>query len=258
MRNAFVRIAIAAAFTLFGIFALPSAAFADVNNFTVTDFTADYYLTKDDPQGQMRIVEKITVNFADNNHGILRAIPEYYKNLPLHIHINSVTSTSGAPSQYTTSTQNGNEVLKIGDPNRTVTGAQEYTIDYTLQNVISFYGDHDELYWDVNGDQWQQTFKSVTGIFHLPDGLVSSPQTPVCYGGFGGERSHNCTVIQAGQTITVHGTNLAGSETVTIVAGFRKGYFQPASWADYARDYARQAIEFLLPIVLIGGTGFIW
>src|SRR4030095_13738326 len=140
---------------------MTSAAHADVNDFTITDFSADYYLSNEDPQGTLHIVETIQVDFTDNNHGILRAIPKTYKEKSLRLHVNKIFSESGAPSQFTTYEDSGNEVLKIGDRDRTVTGAQSYTIDYTVQNVITFYGDHDELYWDINGDQWEQRFRTV-------------------------------------------------------------------------------------------------
>src|SRR5258708_872996 len=135
---------------------VPAIASADVNNFTVTAFSADETLSRQDRQGELHIVERINVAFTDYNHRILRAIPSRYKNHSLQLHVNKVSSDSGAPTQYTTYSSNGNMVVKIGDPNRTVTGAQQYAIDYTARNVINFEKDHDELYWDVNGDQWQQ------------------------------------------------------------------------------------------------------
>ena len=237
----------------------PGLAEADVNDFTVTDFSADYYLTRDDPQGQLRVVEKIAVNFTDNNHGILRAIPESYKGHSVRLHINKVGSDSGAPVQYTTYGDSGNEVLKIGDPSRTVTGNQEYTIDYTLQNVITFYPDHDELYWDVNGDQWQQPFDAVSVTLHLPADTHLWSQTPVCYTGSFGSTAQDCAVSAVGNTVRAITTRpLNGSETLTLVAGFDKGFFQPMTWRDYVQDYWIDAAGLLGPIVLLGGAGFLW
>src|SRR4051812_45015010 len=86
-------------------------AFADVNDFTVTDFSADYTLTNADPQGEMRIIEHISVDFTDQNHGILRAIPDTYKGQKLGVQVNGVGSPTGAYTQYTTYEQNGNTVL---------------------------------------------------------------------------------------------------------------------------------------------------
>ncbi len=240
-------------------FAVPAVAYAGVNDFTVTDFTADYYLTKADPQGQMDVAEKINVDFTDNNHGILRAIPKTYKNQPLHIQVDKVTSDSGAPSQYTTyDDNNGNELLKIGDPNRTVTGAQEYTIDYTMQNVITFYGDHDELYWDVNGDQWNQPFTRVRAVLHIPEGLQLARTTQCYTGPLGTIDDKNCTVEQSPTVVQASASNLDAGFTLTFVAGFNKGYFAPPTWQDFASDHMAQFAEFAVPFVLIGGAGFIW
>src|SRR3989338_2459828 len=78
-------------------------AFADVNDFTITNFVGDYTLTNQDPQGGLHVVEQIDVVFRDFNHGILRAIPATYKKHKLQLHVNNISSTTNAPSQFTTS-----------------------------------------------------------------------------------------------------------------------------------------------------------
>src|SRR5579871_1192933 len=163
---------------------IPSRALADVNDFTVTDFHGEYYLNKDSPHGSLKIKEQITVDFTDYNHGILRALPQSYKNRSLHLKIYSVTSPDGTPSSYTTYKSSGNLILQIGDPNQTVTGQHKYEIDYEVQNVVSFYSDHDEIYWDINGDQWAQPFTVVTADFYLPIGLTDGLKNRrTCYSG---------------------------------------------------------------------------
>ncbi len=240
------------------LFASSSRVAADTYAFTVTDFSADYYLTNADPQGQMHVVEKISVDFTDNNHGILRAIPDSYKNQSLAVHINSVSSTTGAPAEYTSYKENSNEVLKVGDPDKTVTGKQEYTIDYNLQNVITFYNDHDELYWDVNGDQWNQPFTKVHVTVHVPPGLrVAVP--PACFtGAFGSTDSKDCSASQGEGRILASASNLAPGFTLTFVVGFAKGYFHPVQFSDIWHDYVGYVLGFVIPAVLIGGAGCIW
>ncbi len=237
-------------------FAMPAIASADVNNFTVTSFAAEETLTRQDPQGELHVIERVNVNFNDFNHGILRAIPKSYKNHSLQLKVIGITSDTGAPTQYSTSTSNGNAVLKIGDANRTITGAQEYTIEYTLRNVISFYKDHDELYWDVNGDQWQQTFRQVAVTVHLPTDLQQT-RKPVCYAGGYGSAASNCTISTSDSTIEAS-TNqpLSPNQTLTYVASFKTGYFQPASWRDTLGEYAASLIKFLVPAILLGGGSF--
>lgn len=235
----------------------PTVAHADVNDFTVTNFTADETLTSADKQGELHIVEHIAVNFTDYNHGILRAIPKSYKHHTLKLRINKVSSDSGAPSQYRTSSSNGNTVLKIGDPDRTVTGQQEYTIDYTVQNVVTFYSGHDELYWDVNGDQWDEPFTHVAVTVHLPVGAVDSSLAPKCYAGAFGS-TNSCAITLDGSTLQASTSDLPAKHTMTYVVAFKKGYFTPATFWDNAKDYMIPVLEFAVPVLLLGLGGLFW
>lgn len=237
---------------------LPGSASADVNNFTITSFNADETISRNDPQGELHIVEDINVVFTDNNHGILRAIPDSYKHHSLQLKVNKISSASGAPTQYSTYGSNGNTVLKIGDPDQTVTGAQEYTIDYTLRNVISFYNDHDELYWDVNGDQWDQTFQSVSVQLHMPSGLIQNRE-PVCYAA-GSVAYQSCAIVSQGNVLTATIKEpLPPRQTLTYVSSFDKGYFRPSTWKETVGEYSSQIIGFFAPLILLGGASLlIW
>jgi uncharacterized membrane protein len=242
---------------IIGSFAAAVPAYADVNNFTVTSFKADETLSRADPQGELRIVERINVKFTDYNHGILRAIPDSYKHHSLQLKVNRVSSDSGAPAQYTTYGSNGNTVLKIGDPDRTITGVQEYTVDYTLRNVISFYNDHDELYWDINGDQWSQPFDKVAATLHLPPGLELA-RKPVCYAGGYGATARDCIVSASGRTIKSSAGPLLPRHTLTVVAGFKSGYFRPSKWYETVGEYGKQIAAVVVPVVLLGGGSFLY
>ncbi len=236
---------------------VPGIASADVNDFAVTSFSADETLTRADPQGELRIIEHIDVDFNDYNHGILRAIPQSYHGHTLKLHINKVSSGSSAPAQYTTSSSSGNEVLKIGDPNRTVTGPQAYTIDYTVRNVIGFTKGDDELYWDVNGDQWDQQFGTVTTVLHLPSGLQLTNTPPQCFTGSFGSTAANCLVIGANRAITITAPGgLLANQTLTYRVYFQKGYFAPMTFWETFGDYAAPILEVAVPIVLAFGIAF--
>jgi hypothetical protein len=238
------------------------AVSADVNDFTIRSFHSDQTLTREDRQGELRIVENIDLEYTDNNHGILRALPNTYKKHRLLLHINDVSSKSGAPSEYSTYTQNGNTVLKIGDPDKTVTGRQQYTIDYTVKNVISFQGDHDELYWDINGDQWAQQFKRVEMVLHLPDGAELAGRQ-VCYAGKYGSTAGDCVVrVNAAKTGEIYAATtrpLLPYETLSTRVSFEKGYFTPSTWRDTLGEYGADIAVFLVPVLLLGGTaGVYW
>ncbi len=250
-----IRLLLLITTTLFTTMALPRQVRADVNDFTVTSFSADYTLSRKDRQGELHITENISVVFTDNNHGIVRAIPKKYKRHTLKLRINSITSSTNAPTQYTSSSQSDNLVLKIGDPARTVTGQQSYTIDYTVDNVITFYKDHDELFWDVNGDQWRQQFLSVQATLHLP------PDTSVtetrCYVGSYGSTSQDCSISRPNsgslRTVTTATRQaLNGNENLSMIVGFRPGYFAKQTILDSLRDNATIILGVAVPPLIVG------
>jgi len=206
----------------------------NTQDFTITNYTADYYLSRNQAKtAQLHTVEQITAVFPsfNQNHGILRAIPETYLNHTISLKIDSITDEQGNPRSYTSSGQNGNLVLKIGDANTYVHGEQTYKITYDMKNVANILGDHDELYWDVNGDQWQQPFGQVTARLHVPPDLVNSlQQRRVCYvGSYGSNDTTRCSSLSQGDSggilISYQAQNLASRETMTFTNAFNNGTF---------------------------------
>jgi uncharacterized membrane protein len=240
--------------------AMPAVAHADVSDFDITQFSADDTLTKADPQGELHIVEDIAVDFHDYNHGILRAIPNTYAKHRLQLHVNRVSSPSGAPAKFTSYQSNGNTVLKIGSPSQTVTGEQEYIIDYTVRNVITFFGDHDELYWNINGDQWPQSAEVVRVTMHLPEGVKRDNHAPTCYTGARGSTDHLCVAYLNDEHTLTSGTinPLDGYQTLSVVLGLQKGYFQPSKWYETFWEYGTGIVQFALPFVLLAGAGLVY
>jgi uncharacterized membrane protein YgcG len=231
---------------------LPASGRAQsTQDFTVNDFTADYYLDRaTNGTATLHTTEIITAEFPsyDQNHGILRAIPESYLNHTVSLQVDSVTDQTGRAWHYTTSEQNGNLVLKIGDAGTYVHGVQVYKITYDQRNVISFLSDHDEFYWDVNGDQWSQPFRRVTARLHVPAALAGRLQARrECFvGGYGTQDSARCTTdsigSNGGEIITSQADGLAAGETMTIVNAFNKGTFKPGPEIKHEQDMKRLAI----------------
>src|SRR5690606_28064858 len=110
-----------ASFFVLALLLAPQTASADVNDFVINDFKGRYELFSDVRGGRMEVTETIRLTFSDNNHGILRAIPDTYKGLDLDVRVHGVTRDS-QPEPFTTYRENDNLVLKIGDAGKTVTG----------------------------------------------------------------------------------------------------------------------------------------
>lgn len=228
-------------------FAVLPARALDTQNFTIESFTADYYLTKNENKTSLlNAKEKIVALFPDydQNHGILRAIPKSYQNHTVSLQVASVTDDNGKPYSYTTYDENDNTVLKIGDPDKYARGQTIYNITYNLRNVINFQESGDEFYWDVNGDQWAQTFGVVTARIHLTDELSANQSKQVCYTGSFGSRSQNCLISNSSakqeSLITVEANDLGSYQTLTFAVGFNKGTF--ILGPEIAEEKRRQAL----------------
>ena len=67
----------------------------------------------------------------------------------------SVSASEGTPDQYETEefTEDGigYERIKIGDPDRTISGEHTYDIRYRVKGALNGFEDHDELYWNAIG-----------------------------------------------------------------------------------------------------------
>ena len=57
---------------------------------------------------------------------------------------------------------------RVGDANRTVTGAHTYRLTYRVRGALNAFPDHDELYWNVIGSQWSVPIVGATVRVHLP------------------------------------------------------------------------------------------
>lgn len=226
-------------------------AVAATGDMIITNFNSDLTLMASDPQGHMHVVETIEVNFSGERHGIVRALPLTYQKQPLELAVASVTSPSGAPAAYTTETSNGNTILRIGDANRTITGRQVYMIDYTVRNVVRWFEGRPELYWDINGDQWDNETTRVHSVLHLP-GLTAGESS--CYTGSYGDRLQDCTIQVDGETVTATTSkDLGPLATLTIAVRLPEGVFTAPTWKDWVATHVLELLGAILIPLLAGG-----
>jgi hypothetical protein len=206
---------------------------ADANNFSFSDFTGDYYLSRDSQQiSHLHVVEHLTAVFpqTDQNHGILRSLPKSYENHSVNLQVKSVTNAEGAAQPYSTSTGNGNLVLKIGDAGTYVHGPMTYVITYDADNVtVKPNAGYDGFFWDINGDNWAQPFAHVTARIHLAGDLqpVYQPNYNACFTGARGSTATDCTISpgDAGLITATTTRPLTTDETLTAQIGFAPGTF---------------------------------
>lgn len=237
----------------------PTVHAADTSNFTINSFRANYILGRDNQNVPlMEVTESIAAEFPlyDQNHGILRAIPTEYKKQSLDIKIISVSNGS-TRANYSTSNSNGYKVLKIGDADRYVHGTQYYEIKYLVKNYISFYDDHDEMYWNVNGTEWNQSFGSVTATIQMGEALSKELKPEqACYTGVRGSNEQNCVITREGppenKVIKVSASGLSAGGNLSFVIAYNKGTFavdKAAQRQKILREILYGAFLLLVPII---------
>lgn len=175
--------------------------------------------------GTVAVTERIVYDFgADQKHGIYRDIPLTAPNGPMiAIRDVSVTDGQGGPYPYVTSPSGGDEEIRIGDPNATVTGRRTYVIAYTVGNAVRGFTDHDELYWNVTGNGWQVPIGAVSANVSLPVQPGAAVEAK-CYTGPVGSAASDCTAAAAGASAEFASTRPLGSgEGMSIVIGMPVG-----------------------------------
>jgi|AntAceMinimDraft_16_1070373.scaffolds.fasta_scaffold09105_2 uncharacterized membrane protein YgcG len=153
----------------------------------ITAFDAQITL---DTQGILHIEETLNVDFYSPHHGIERWIPVSYRrptgeNITISLKVITATQDGGS-AQYTTSRSGRNILVRIGDPNRTITGTHTYTIRYNVDRALLFHDDYIQLYWNVTGNEWAIPINSTSATITLPQTVTTADVMTTSYVGYYG------------------------------------------------------------------------
>jgi hypothetical protein len=236
---------------------------ARAQDFTITNFNSDITVTED---SAVAVTETIDVAFHRPRHGIFRDIPYRYTNelgktTESPISVKSVTDGSGKDWKYRV-TRQGNVIdVRIGDPDKFVSGAQTYVITYAVANMVLFFDDHDELYWNVTGDRWQATIERASARIRLLSGKKSGLQQTACYTGVRGSTEKLCT-HEASDNVAEFAADrdFPPGSGFTIAYGWDKGIVRPPSeFSTAVRGLnLRENWLFILPLISLGVMMKLW
>ncbi len=139
-----------------------------------------------EPQGQLRVVEHLVVDFdGEWHHGIYRDIPVLYRTTfflqSLGLRVVNV-KRNGEPEPFRTFQWGTQLRIRMGSPIQVVTKVQDYRIEYTIQRGLDFYRDRSELYFNVVGDQWSVPIQRVSVVV-IPTSPIK-PKGALAYLGF--------------------------------------------------------------------------
>lgn len=231
----------------------------NLQNFSIRYYKIDYELSRDsENRSVLKTTETIVAQFPDfdQNHGIERAIPRSYDGHPVSLSIQSIKKSDGSSWNYSIYDSNDNNVVRIGDADKYVRGAQTYVIEYMQRDVTKAFSDtaSDEFYWDTNGTEWLVPIDRLQVNLTIEDGLAAQLTGNIaCYQGYSGA-SDSCDLKSQDNKFSVQANNLSAGQNVTIAIGFK-----PETFAPYKMS-ALHLVFFILGIVFFASlfiTGFI-
>ncbi len=201
--------------------------FQEVVGEHIKSFNSDILINKD---GRIDVKETIVYDFGQiQKHGIYRDIPfiranQEGKKYKLEFNNFSVQDENGKGYRFTTSSIDEKIIrLKIGDPDRLISGVYNYIITYTVEGALTYFSDHDELYWNITGNEWTVPIVQASALIRLPEVLESSNVRLACYTGYIGDNLTLCNKdYELGQIKISNQENLSSSQGLTIVVGFPK------------------------------------
>ncbi|MFY1046998.1 DUF2207 domain-containing protein [Chryseobacterium sp. GP-SGM7] len=180
----------------------------------------------------LSITEKIKVHSEGENikRGIFRTLP-LVRNLndrtqKVNYNIVSVKK-NGVDEDYHEEIEDGYLKIYLGNKDIILSpGDYDYEIKYTTEKQIGFFDKYDELYWNVNGTEWNFPVDSISATVNLPQGAGIIQNS--CYKGGYGSTSQDCMAkVLSEHSIEWSAKNLGSGEGLTIAVGFKKGIMIP-------------------------------
>jgi len=207
--------------------ALAVPAAADRGAFVVTNFHADITVQQD---ANVIVEERIDVDFSEPRHGIYRTIPVNYtdpRGYGYSLGFRFLSATDQTKKSYGASvSQSGRYVqIRLGDADTDVQGNVTYILRYEVAHALVNFAEHDELYWNVTGNEWRTSIQRASATVHLPGAVPPEELEVQAYTGPFGSRQQAATNEQpTPSTVTFRTTGVLNPmEGLTIAVGWQPG-----------------------------------
>lgn len=205
----------------------------------------------------LNITETILAHFNTSKHGI-------YRKIPLSNNVERADGTSGkthakvrnlkVSDHYSTSIENGDYVIQIGDEDVTLIGDHEYKISYSYVMGQDIGEGYDELYYNLIGNSWDTYSENVTFSITMPKEFDES-KLGFSTGAYGTAGTDEIEYYVNGNTISGRLTErLSQYEALTVRLELPEGYF----YFNLAAYYTRLVLMAAVPAVCLCAVVFLW
>jgi uncharacterized membrane protein len=228
----------------------------------IESFHANFAVATD---SSFKVTETIVYNFGSTtHHGIYRDIPYHYtrsgSSYNVRLKVLAVTDENGESIKYSLRKWSGDLRITIGDSKIYVTGVKTYKITYTVQRAINYFADHDELYWNLTGNDWLVGIDNASALIQLPQVADPDKLQLSCYTGLYGATESWCdnNIIEDGIIAFNSQTTFFSGEGMTFVVGFPKGLVNPPATSQSLAWFVQDNWIILIPILVLVMMFYLW
>ena len=210
--------------------------------------------------GSIVVEETIRPRFTGSWNGIYRTIPVQYRtpqglNYTLRLDIESATDGEGRELRVESSRQRHYRRLQIWVP-----GAADATrtvrLRYRMANALRFFDLHDELYWNVTGDEWEVPIESASAQVRLPEGVTGVRAT--AFRGAYGSTEQTAVSIEPGGVRVATLRGLGFREGLTLVVGWDPGAVHRPTALERSAGFVYSNLPLALPPIVFAGMFWLW
>lgn len=244
----------------------PDTLHAQDRTLSIDRFDVDVWVGED---ATIDVVERIRFRFDGSWNGIYRDIPVEYRTpagLEKHfdLDVDYVRDESGQDLRYETSRERHYRRVKAWVPGATNT-SRTVVIGYRVENALLFFdaGDegfekgHDELYWNVTGDEWEMPIRASSARVHLPEGVTGT--RAIVYTGPFGSREQAATVEETEDGFYFEATRgFAPHEGLTVAVQWDPGVVERPTVVESAGRVIGANWVLLIPFLAFFGMWKLW
>jgi len=214
-----------------------------------------------DADGSITVTETIHPRFTGKWNGIYRTIPVEYRtpqgfNKTLFLDLTSVTGGEGGALKYESSRERHYRKFKIWVPGAE-DAARTVKITYRVPNALLYFEDHDELYWNITGDEWEVPIEQAGAVVQHPTGTTGI-RTLVFTGAYGSRESEADVEAKDNEVYFRMRRPLSFREGLTAVIGWDKGFVKEPSQAQSVWLFLRSNWPLFIPIGVFAFMFRLW